>query len=291
MSRVFICWSGEPSKSIATVLRHWIPQVLQATQPWMSDTDIAKGAKWEPELTARLKESVIGILCLTSSNLKEPWILFEAGALSTAMEHARVIPYLFDLEPANVSPPLSIFQASKADEIGTKRLMDSINGRLDKAALEPDRLAATFKKWWPELSEDFQKIRGKRRSTQPPPERSEREMMVEMLGLMRGLRERLDRPRYWGGDWVSLPGTPLTFTPGVSVEGTPAKLVPGLPIEGTKVTLGPGLPVAGTSFPLTLVAGGEGEFRIADAELLAPGTVLPKAEDEKKPSKKGRKKH
>ena len=33
----------------------------------------------------------------------EPWILFEAGAISKKMENARVIPYLYNLKQVNVT--------------------------------------------------------------------------------------------------------------------------------------------------------------------------------------------
>ena len=57
----------------------------------MSDTDIEKGARWENEISLRLAESDLGIICLTPDNLEEPWVLFEAGALAKKLKRrARV---------------------------------------------------------------------------------------------------------------------------------------------------------------------------------------------------------
>lgn len=42
--KVFISWSGETSKKVALALKAWLPNVIQALDPWMSDKDIEKGA-------------------------------------------------------------------------------------------------------------------------------------------------------------------------------------------------------------------------------------------------------
>jgi hypothetical protein len=42
--RVFISWSGEPSRSIALALRAWLPMVVQHVEPWMSKEDIGTDA-------------------------------------------------------------------------------------------------------------------------------------------------------------------------------------------------------------------------------------------------------
>ena len=62
--KVFISWSGSPSKEIAAVLRHWLPEVIQAVDPYYSPSDIDKGTRWLGEISAELEHSEFGILVL-----------------------------------------------------------------------------------------------------------------------------------------------------------------------------------------------------------------------------------
>ena len=117
--KVFISWSGERSKPVAEALRWWIPSVIQAIKPWLSKEDIAKGARWSSELADQLKDTNFGVVCLTSDNLKSSWIVFEAGALSKAVDSAFVCPYLVDLQVSDLDGPWKEFQATKAEKSDT----------------------------------------------------------------------------------------------------------------------------------------------------------------------------
>src|SRR5258707_599889 len=41
--RVFLSWSGERSAAVAAAFPEWLPNVIQAVQPWMSASDIEQG--------------------------------------------------------------------------------------------------------------------------------------------------------------------------------------------------------------------------------------------------------
>jgi hypothetical protein len=64
---------------MAETLREWLPNVLQAVEPWMSAEDIEKGARWSTDIAAELANTKAGILCVTPDNLEAPWLNFEAG--------------------------------------------------------------------------------------------------------------------------------------------------------------------------------------------------------------------
>jgi len=192
--KVFIIWSGPRSKEVAVALRNWLPDVIQACEPWVSPEDIDPGARWGAELAAQLEQTQFAVLCLTSDNLSAPWIHFEAGAISKKLDDkTRVAPYLLDIKPTDIVGPLVQFQAVNADPEGTLKLVHSINHALDSNALANDRIDKYFKKCWPELEPILKKIPPSPPETSKPV-RSEKELLEEILGLVRDQsRESLEK--------------------------------------------------------------------------------------------------
>ena len=73
----------------------------------------------------------------TTSNRHE--IHFEAGPISINTKTKYVCPYLLDVEPGDLEPPLDMFQAKRADKEGTQALVSHINKCLGEGRL-PDEL-------------------------------------------------------------------------------------------------------------------------------------------------------
>jgi|ERR1017187_6709341 hypothetical protein len=180
---VFISWSGDRSLAVAQALRDWLPNVIQALEPWLSASDIEQGTRWSTEVSLQLQESRVGIVCLTPENLREPWILFEAGALSKTIANTFVCTYLIDLEITDVSWPLAMFQATKADKEPTRKLLQSINKALEKKALTEARLDEIFDVWWPKLEEKLAAIPKPAPSEKHQP--NERTLLSELISLAR----------------------------------------------------------------------------------------------------------
>lgn len=181
-ARVFLAWSGPRSKAVATALRKWLPHVIQTIEPWMSENDIEKGARWLTEISGQLQNVKMGIICLTPENLLEPWINFEAGALSK-INDSIVCTYLHGLETTDVSDPLAQFHGTKADKEDTKRLIHTLNSRLEGESLETTRLDEAFEKWWKDLETDLSNAKGTH--AQEPPKRSSDDMLKEILTILR----------------------------------------------------------------------------------------------------------
>lgn len=156
--KVFISWSGAKSLNIAGRLSEWLPYIIQPLKPFVSSTDIRKGARWSDVLAQELENSKYGIVCITRQNIRSSWLNFEAGALSKKTGHACVSPVLFGVERERLDGPLSQFQSTvfdKHDEKGEEffGLISSINDILpDELRVPPTILKKTFDQWWPELS-------------------------------------------------------------------------------------------------------------------------------------------
>jgi TIR domain len=148
--RVFISWSGEPSRSVAGALRDWLPMVVQHVQPWMSEQDIQIGARWNDQLAVELERSDFGIICLTSSNQDSPWLIFEAGALAKHLKVARVVPLCIDLSPVAVEGPLSAFQGVSFSEDGMRRLVHDVSA-VRRKPISKEQVDKLFDAMWPSL--------------------------------------------------------------------------------------------------------------------------------------------
>lgn len=188
--QVFLSWSGARSKAVAQALNQWLMQVIQAVDPWMS-SEIGKGARWSPEIAAKLEGSRIGIICLTKENLSEPWILFEAGALSKTKD-AQVCTFLLDLQPADVVQPLGQFQHTTIDKADVRKLVGDINaavGKNGEKALADQVLDEIFKRSWPALEAELQKIAHQGTAVRAA-QRTEREILEEILEISRSQERR-----------------------------------------------------------------------------------------------------
>jgi hypothetical protein len=182
---IFISWSGTRSKVIAEVLREWLPTVIQTGKPFMSDTDIDKGSRGLNEVVKALEGMKVGIICLTPENLNEPWIIYEAGALSkTIDDKTRLGTYLLGgLRSQNIRPPLGMFQHTVANKEETRKLIRAINSAISDDPVSDSSLSAIFEKFWPDLEQTIQNL--------PTPDqvvearRPPDEVMAEILELSR----------------------------------------------------------------------------------------------------------
>jgi hypothetical protein len=151
---VFISWSetGSMSHRLAEFLRGWLARVFKRVKPevYVSSVDIGPGELWLADILKALRKSTCAILCLSRTNIRSPWIHFEAGAAARSFHRHLVCPLLIDLPPAEVPYPLSIFQSIPTTQEGLWRLLTSLNGCLHPR-MSKSQLESTFDKESPEL--------------------------------------------------------------------------------------------------------------------------------------------
>lgn len=185
--KIFLCWSGERSLGVAKELEKWMPKVIQAIKPWLSEKNINKGARWLQQLSKNLEKCDFGILCLTPENLNAPWLLFESGALSKAVNESHVCPLLFNFDQSLLKGPLSQFQATKLEKDDMFKLMKTINKNIGEKeiSLSESDLKESFSVWWPKLDKKLNVIPDSESETST--ERSQIEILKETLEIVRKL--------------------------------------------------------------------------------------------------------
>jgi hypothetical protein len=184
-TKIFISWSGELSRKLAVEISNLLPAVIQSVETYFTPDDIAKGARWESDIARQLGECHIGLICLTKDNLTKPWILFEAGALSKAFQKARVCTVLFNVDQADVTPPLSMFQHTKFEREEFKKLFQTINDADIENKLKDIALDRAFDMYWPTFEEPVKEILATHPDGQVPARRDQREILEEILELAR----------------------------------------------------------------------------------------------------------
>jgi hypothetical protein len=196
--KVFITWSGDQSRIVAEALKVLLKRVIQSCEPFLS-THIEGGSKWLDEISRQLALSPMGVICVTAENQREPWLNFEAGAISTfarpllrpdeAIE-ARVCPYLLDVKPTDVDWPLAMFQAKVADRQGTKAVIQMVNRHAPIPFTEDAELEDAFSRHWDDFEKQLVEAR-KVAPARPRPKRTDSNKLDELPTGMRRVEHQL----------------------------------------------------------------------------------------------------
>ncbi|WP_080761740.1 toll/interleukin-1 receptor domain-containing protein [Aeromonas hydrophila] len=190
--KVFLSWSGERSRLVATLLDEWLRCVLQAIRPWISTKDIDRGALWFNEIQDQLQDTTTGIICLTQENKERPWILFEAGALAKGLSTSRVCTLLVDLKPSDIKDPLAQLNHTLPDRENMFELVRTLNNRLANHALDPRILETVFNTYWMQFEQDFKVILERTKSPENPIPRTDQDLLSEILDITRSLNSRVN---------------------------------------------------------------------------------------------------
>lgn len=190
--KIFLSWSGDVSHSMAVVFREWLPIMFGGLSAFVSSEDIEKGARWANELDTELDDTDFGLLFLTPDNLAAPWLLYEAGALAKSVSHGRCACVLHNVSKSNLTYPLARFQATALERADLMLLMQAINKQLGESGQRERELEERFEALWPRLDEALATITTSADPKAPPPTRTDRELLEELLAAVRLLTETFD---------------------------------------------------------------------------------------------------
>ena len=194
--KVFLSWSGNRSKEVANLVSDWLCCVIQASRPWVSTRDLDRGSLWFGEINDQLKDTTVGIICLTQENKSRPWILFEAGALAKGLSTARVCTLLVDLEPKDIEDPLAQFNHTLPNRESVLGLVRTLNGTLGTLSLDVRTLEQVFDTYWPQFEQRFKKVLATTESPGPSKPRPKEDVLGEILENTRTLSSRIRKLEY-----------------------------------------------------------------------------------------------
>ncbi len=188
--RVFISWSKPRSRAIALALHGWLPLVLQASKPWMSD-EIEEGTRSLPTIDRSLATSAYGIVVVTPENQHERWLNFEVGWLASRIEQEDgvgrpVVPLLFDMAIADLRYPMAQFQAVEYGQEKVAGLVRAMNARLAEPladAVVTEAVAA----YLPRLAEAVDAALALDHEPPPAPADSSQDLLREVVAQSRDM--------------------------------------------------------------------------------------------------------
>lgn len=183
-------WSGARSKAAAELLHDWIKCVIQASRPWISTRGIGRGSVWFNEINNELKDTSVGIVCLTHQNKNAPWILFEAGALAKGLSTNKVCTFLVDLSPTDIQDPLAQFNHTLPTKDSMMSLAATLNSSLD-LPLDATTLTSVFEAFWPQFERQFATLLERFPQEAIVEARTESSMLEEILDTTRSLAQRM----------------------------------------------------------------------------------------------------
>lgn len=194
--KVFLSWSGELSHRVAGEFRDWLPDIIHDVKPYLSSLDMDKGTRWSTEIAGELDASAFGLVFVTRQNMNAAWMNFEAGALSKSVEKSRVVPFLFNVKPAELKGPLVQFQYASREKEDVRKILVSLNNAFGDRSLERQRLDRAFEMWWPQLDQKLEKLAGEveiesESASQLPPTQA---ILEELLELVRSQNKLLSSP-------------------------------------------------------------------------------------------------
>lgn len=154
-NKIFISWSGEKSKQIASTFYDWFYNTFKI-EAWFSSKNIKIGKLWEPKIQEALQQSTKGIFFITKENVFAPWINFEAGAISKGNPENFVCIIRVDSNEIPKESPLFHYQNTAFNKEGICELLNNI--LIDSPDYNEENFKKLFDTNWKEFYKKYLKI-------------------------------------------------------------------------------------------------------------------------------------
>jgi len=189
--KIFLSWSGSKSRSVAEALAEFTPLILQTARPLVADAAISAGDRWTTSIMSALGEAQAAIICLTKDNITNPWLAFEAGALSGKLQSSRFFPLLIDFSVRELSGPLAQFQAVRPERVDLLNMYLALNAASEFGA--PREVIETlFTNTWPRLDQRLHAILERKSDTPEVSPQSALPRLKELETKLAELATKLD---------------------------------------------------------------------------------------------------
>lgn len=194
------------------MLKEWLPLAVPNSETWLSKEDIEKGSIWFGDIEKTIKETSVGIICLTRENKERPWILFEAGGLNKGLaDKSRVCPLLLDLDVRELESPLKEFNAARPDKEHMLALCKMINRQNKVNPLSDGRVETFFDKFWDDFEKKFKALLETQGHSLPPKKKAVPEMVEEILETVQALLRASQEKKAWPSFYGAAPEAPYPF--------------------------------------------------------------------------------
>lgn len=134
-----------------------------------------------------LKDAGYGLLCVTRDSVQSPWLLFEAGMMSSTPSIPVRMALSFGVSPSELLGPLRQFQSFSSDREGIYRLVCELNN-YSATGISLDTLNSLFDTMYPALQRDFNKLWEKQQAL----EEQRRKDLGEQENSLASVNQKLD---------------------------------------------------------------------------------------------------
>jgi len=156
---VFISWSDNRGKVVASILKQWLELVLPKNfGTFVSSDNIRVGEDYFRSLTNAISSSIACMICVTKMTPQSTWVAFEAGLAYAAFPRPVLCPILFDDVNPNALGPLNNLQMrhfNRAD------LFDCLTEIVERNTLNTEGLRERFESNWPDLDRKIKEVLAK----------------------------------------------------------------------------------------------------------------------------------